>query len=108
MSIGRNSDVISLTLEYELGAEPTRIYSIISDVHQWPDSLNPRILKSVPSTRLIAALSDFSRPEFTFEATNDGCKVTMLHDLIKTVDDKKEFRKVWNAWFKAIAKRVTQ
>jgi hypothetical protein len=105
--IGRNKDIISLELKYELSAEPSGVFSILSDDAQWPEEFAPRILKRQPSTKLIVALDDFTRPEFTIEPTSEGCVVSLLHDLIKSSDDRKEYRKLWNAWFKQIEKRVS-
>ncbi|MFM2384442.1 MAG: hypothetical protein RL166_316 [Actinomycetota bacterium] len=105
--IGRNKDIIALELKYELSAESSRVFSIIGDDAQWPSELNPRILKRQPHTKVIAALDDFSRPEFSIEASREGCEVILLHDLIKSSDDRKEYRKLWNAWFKQIEKRVS-
>ena len=104
---GRDKDIISLSLCYKLSAEAPRVYSILGDEGQWPETLEPRILKRQPSTKLIVALPDFTRPEFTIEQTPEGCDVNLLHDLIKSADDKKEYRKIWNAWFKQIEKRVS-
>jgi len=105
--IGRNKDIIALELKYELTAESPRVFSILGDDAQWPSELKPRILKRQPHTKVIAALDDFSRPEFSIETSNDGCEVNLLHDLIKSNDDRKEYRKIWNAWFKQIEKRVS-
>lgn len=106
-NIGRNKDIISLNLSYQLSAEAPRIFSILGDEGQWPETLEPRILKRQPSSKLIVALSDFTRPEFIFEQTAEGCEVNLHHDLIKSAEDKKEYRKIWNAWFKQIQKRVS-
>ena len=105
--IGRNKDIIALELTYELSAESSRVFSILGDDAQWPKVLNPRILKRQPQTKVIPALDDFSRPEFSIEVSKDGCEVKLLHDLIKSNDDRKEYRKMWNAWFKQIEKRVS-
>lgn len=105
--IGRNRDIISLKVVMKFSAEATRLFSIIGDDGQWPEVLSPRILKRKPHTKVIAALSDFSRPEFSIESTADGCEVTLLHDLIKSDEARKEYRKIWNAWFKTLAKRVS-
>ena len=107
VNIGRNKDIISLSLSYSLSAEAPRVYSILGDEGQWPETLTPRILKRQPSSKLIVALPDFTRPEFTIEQTADGCEVSLMHDLIKSAEDKKEYRKIWNAWFKQIEKRVS-
>lgn len=107
VNIGRNKDIISLTLNFKLSAEAPRVYSILGDEGQWPETLEPRILKRQPSSKLIVGLPDFTRPEFTIEQGEDGCEVTLLHDLIKSAEDKKEYRKIWNAWFKQIEKRVS-
>lgn len=107
VNIGRNKDIISLSLSYTLPAEAPRLYSILGDEGQWPQALEPRILKRKPSSKLIVALPDFSRPEFTIEQSAEGCEVNLLHDLIKSAEDKKEYRKIWNAWFKQIQKRVS-
>jgi len=104
---GRDRDIISLSLVAKFPAEAPRIFSIIGDEAQWPESMKPRILKRQPSSKVIAALPDFSRPEFTIEATAEGCEVTLLHDLIKSDDDRKEYRKLWNSWFKRLSKRVS-
>lgn len=105
-AIGRNKDIISIEVEVEFPIEAARLFSIISDVNQWPDGLVARVLKSHPNSRLIVALDDFSRPEFTFESAPDGCRVVLLHDLIKSVEEQKVYRKLWKAWFKEILKRV--
>lgn len=104
--IGRNKDIISLKLAYQLTAEPPRVYSIIGDEAQWPEELQVRILKRQPSSKVIAALPDFSRPEFILEKTRMGCQISLLHDLIKSDEDSKSYRKIWNAWFKQLEKRV--
>ena len=106
-NIGRNKDIISLKLNYLLSAEAPRVYSILGDEGQWPETLSPRILKRQPSSKLIVALPDFTRPEFAIEQNAEGCEVTLVHDLIKSAEDKKEYRKIWNAWFKQIEKRVS-
>lgn len=105
-STGRNNDIISLQIVAQFPAEAARIFSIIGDGGQWPENLSPRILKRNPNSRVIGALGDFSRPEFTIESNADGCEVTLLHDLVRSDDDRKEYRKIWNAWFKTIHKRV--
>ena len=107
-STGRNSDIISLRLAATFPAEAPRIFSIIGDEGQWPEVLSPRILKRHPSTKVIAGLPDFSRPEFTIESTVAGCEVALFHDLIKTEEDRKEYRKIWKAWLKVLEKRVSQ
>jgi hypothetical protein len=104
---GRNNDIISIRIVSQFPAEAARIFSILGDGDQWPESLNPRILKRNPNNRVIGALPDFSRPEFTIESNAEGCEVTLLHDLVRTDEDRKEYRKIWNAWFKDIKKRVT-
>lgn len=104
---GRNKDIISLKLNYKLSAEAPRVYSILGDEGQWPETLEPRVLKRQPNTKLIVALPDFTRPEFTLESTPEGCEVSLLHDLIKSDEVRKEYRKIWNAWFKQIEKRVS-
>lgn len=106
-NIGRDKDIISLTLTFTLPAEAPRVFSILGDEGQWPGTLVPRILKRQPSTKIIVALPDFTRPEFTIEQTPEGCEVNLLHDLIKSLEDKKEYRQIWNAWFKQIEKRVS-
>ena len=105
-NIGRNKDIISLELVFELPAEAARIFSILGDEAQWPEVLTPRVLKRQPNSKLIVALPDFTRPEFSIEPTATGCEVKLLHDLIKSGDDRKEYRKVWKSWFKQIEKRV--
>lgn len=105
--IGRNKDIISLAVTYELHAEAARVFSILGDEGQWPEELSPRILKRQPNTKVVVALSDFTRPEFSIEQSADGCEVHLNHDLIKSTEDKKEYRKIWNAWFKQIEKRVS-
>lgn len=106
--IGRDKDILSLQIVTEFSADASRIFSIIGDVAQWPGDLDRRILKRQPSTRVIGALIDFSRPEFTIDTTETGCKVTLLHDLIKTEEDLKAYKKLWKAWFKTLLKRVSQ
>jgi hypothetical protein len=105
---GRNADILSLEIVVQFPAEAIRIFSIIGDVAQWPESLQPRILKSNPHSKIIAGLSDLSRPEFTLSTNPQGCEVALLHDLIKSAEDRKEYRKLWNAWFKSVLKRVSQ
>jgi len=104
---GRNRDIISLKIVVQFPAEAPRLFSILGDEHQWPESLNPRILKRLSNTKVIAALPDFSRPEFSIEPTLDGCQVTLLHDLIKSAEDRVEYRKIWKAWFKVLDRRVS-
>lgn len=105
--IGRNKDIISLEATFEFRAESARVFSIIGDEGQWPEELSPRILKRQANTKIIVALSDFTRPEFIIEQTSEGCSVHLLHDLIKSDEDKNEYRKIWNGWFKQIEKRVS-
>jgi hypothetical protein len=104
---GRNADILSLEMVVEFPAEASRIFSIVGDVAQWPESLQPRILKSAPHSKIIAGLPDFSRPEFTLSTKPQGCELSLLHDLIKSTEDRKEYRKIWNAWFKSVLKRVS-
>jgi hypothetical protein len=105
--IGRNKDIISLDLEFLAEAETSRLFSIINDMAQWPDELEPRLLKSQPNRKVVAGLPDFSRPEFLISASENGSRVELLHDLIKTEEDKKRYRKIWKAWFKQVVKRVS-
>ena len=105
--IGRNKDIISLELEFDLPAEAARIFSILGDEAQWPEHLNPRVLKRQPNSKLIVAFPDFTRSEFSIEVTPAGSKVSLVHDLIKSSEARKEYRKVWMAWFKEITKRVS-
>lgn len=105
--IGRNKDILSLELSFELTAEAPRVFSIIGDEAQWPTAFSPRVLKRQPNSKLIVALTDFTRPEFTIEPNSNGCEVKLLHDLIKTKEDLKEYRKLWKSWFKEIEKRVS-
>lgn len=105
--IGRDKNIRQLELEFEFSAEAPRIFSIIGDEAQWPEELEPRILKRQPNDRLIVALPDFTRIEFKIEAISSGSRVTVLHDLIKSVEDHKTFRKIWTTWFKQIEKRVS-
>ena len=105
--IGRNKDIITLNLTFEFAAEAPRLFAIIGDEGQWPEELAPRILKSQPNTKIVAALADFTRLEFTFTSNSDSCAVALFHDLIKSSDDKKEYRRIWNAWFKQIENRVS-
>lgn len=107
MSTGRNSDIISLEIVVDFPAEAARIYSMLGDVAQWPENLEPRLLKSKPHSKIIVGLPDFSRPEFSITPKAEGCEVVLLHDLIKSPDDRKEYRKLWNAWFKSVMKRVS-
>ena len=106
-SIGRNKDIISLELEFLLNAETPRVFSIINDIAQWPSDLEARLLKSQPNNKVIAGLPDFSRPEFVISASESGSLVELHHDLIKTDEDKKLYRKIWKAWFKQVEKRVS-
>jgi hypothetical protein len=106
-TVGRNKDIISLDLKYPISAEAARVFSILGDEGQWPESFQPRILKRQPNSKLIVALADFSRPEFLIESSADGCEVKLHHDLIKSAEERKEYRKLWNAWFKQIEKRVS-
>jgi HSP20 family molecular chaperone IbpA len=105
--IGRDKDIVTLGLSFEFGAEAARVFSILGDEGQWPEELPVRILKRQPHTKLIVALPDFTRAEIAIEPTPDGCEVALVHDLIKSAEDKKEYRKLWNAWFKQIEKRVS-
>ena len=105
--IGRNKDIISLELKFEMTAEAPRVFSIIGDEGQWPEFLAPRILKRQANTKLIVALPDFTRPHFSIEPTATGCEVNLMHDLIKSSEDRTEYRHVWNEWFKQIEKRVS-
>jgi hypothetical protein len=105
---GRNSDIISLELVVEFPAEASRIFSMLGDIAQWPGNLEPRVLKSKPHSKIIVGLPDFSRPEFSISPNKDGCEVVLLHDLIKSIDDRKEYRKIWKAWLKSLEKRVSQ
>ncbi len=107
MSTGRNSDIISLEIVVEFPAEAARIYSMLGDVAQWPESLEPRLLKSKPHSKIIVGLPDFSRPEFSITPRSEGCEVVLVHDLIKSPDDRKEYVEIWNAWFKSLTKRVS-
>jgi hypothetical protein len=107
VSTGRNSDIISLEIVVDFPAEAARIYSMLGDVAQWPESLEPRLLKSKPHSKIIVGLPDFSRPEFSITPKAEGCEVVLLHDLIKSPDDRKEYRKIWTAWFKSVSKRVS-
>jgi hypothetical protein len=104
---GRNKDIISLEFEFLLGAETSRVFSIINDIAQWPNDLDARLLKSQPNTKVIAGLPDFSRPEFVISANETGSLVELHHDLIKTDEDKKLYRKIWKAWFKQVEKRLS-
>lgn len=107
MSTGRNSGIISLEIVVDFPAEAARIYSMLGDVAQWPESLEPRLLKSQPHSKIIVGLPDFSRPAFSITPKAEGCEVVLLHDLIKSPEDRKEYRKLWNAWFKSVTKRVS-
>jgi len=107
VSTGRNSDIISLEIVIEFPAEASRIFSMLGDVAQWPEILEPRVLKSKPHSKIVVGLPDFSRPEFSITPKAEGCEVVLLHDLIKSIDDRKEYRKIWNAWFKSLMKRVS-
>ena len=107
MSTGRNSDIISLEIVVDFPAEASRIFSMLGDVAQWPNSLEPRVLKSKPHSKISVGLPDFSRPEFSITPKAEGCEVVLLHDLIKSADDRKEYRKIWNAWFNSVMKRVS-
>lgn len=105
--IGRDKDIQQLELEFALSGEPPRIFSIIGDEAQWPENLEARVLKRQPSSRLMVALSDFTRIEFLIEATPTGSNVTLVHDLIKFSDDRNTYRKIWTEWFDQIEKRVS-
>ena len=105
--IGRDKDIISLELEYEFSAESARVFSILGDEAQWPEKLSPRILKRQPNSKLIVAFPDFTRAEFAIEGLASGCKVCLVHDLIKSSEARKEYRKVWIDWFKEIEERVS-
>lgn len=99
---------MKLELEYDFAVEPARIFTIISDINQWPAELAGRILKSQPSERLVAALPDFTRPEFTFHVLRKGTHLVLVHDLIKTDDDLKIYEKAWAAWFQELSERLSQ
>ena len=105
--IGRDKDIVNLDLSFAFGAEAARVFSILGDEGQWPAELPVRILKRQPHSKLIVALPDFTRAELAIEQTPEGCEVNLHHDLIKSADDAKEYRKIWNAWFKQIEKRVS-
>lgn len=105
--IGRDKDIKQLKLKFELSAEAPRVFSIIGDEAQWPEELEPRVLKRQPNSKLIVALPDFTRIEFVIEAAPTGATVSLVHDLIKSADDHKHYRKIWNRWFKQIEKRVS-
>ena len=105
--IGRDKDILNVELIFSFHAESARVFSILGDEGQWPDELPVRILKRQPHTKLIVALPDFTRAELAIEQNPEGCEVVLLHDLIKSAEDKLEYRKIWNAWFKQIEKRVS-
>mgnify|MGYP000175534204 CR=1 FL=1 len=105
--IGRDKEIRQLEVDFALTGEAPRVFSIIGDEAQWPESLEPRVLKRQPNERLIVALPDFTRIEFIIESTPTGSKVAILHDLIKTAEEHKAYRKIWTEWFDQIEKRVS-
>lgn len=105
---GRNKDILKLELEFDFSIEQARIFSIVADTNQWPETLQGRILKSQPSSRLVAALPDFTRPEFTFHSLRKGTQLVLVHDLIKTQEAMKSYKKLWTTWFDELAKRLEQ
>jgi hypothetical protein len=105
--IGRDKDIVTLSLSFEFGAESARVFSILGDEGQWPAELPVRILKRQPNTKLVVALPDFTRAEIAIEPTAAGCKVALVHDLIKTAEGKSEYREIWIDWFQQIEKRVS-
>ena len=105
--IGRDKDIITLNLAFEFSAEAPRLFAIIGDEGQWPEELSPRILKSQPNSKIVAALSDFTRLEFNFTSRSASCEVTLFHDLIKSSDARNEYVKIWNDWFQVLANRVS-
>lgn len=106
-SAGRNKDILKLELEYDFGIEQARIFSIIADIDQWPENLNGRILKSQPNSRIVAALPDFTRPEFNFQVLRKGTHLVLVHDLIKSKQDLKKYEKTWTAWFDSLSDRLS-
>ena len=106
VNIGRDKNIISLEIVQEFQAEPARMFSIFADQDRWPENIPARVLKRLPNDKLITALPDFSRPEFTFVRTSEGCEVTLLHDLIKTQEDKLAYEKLWQSWFAELLKVV--
>ena len=106
VNIGRNKNIISIELVQLFPAEPARMFAIFADQDRWPETMPARVLKRLPNDKLITALPDFSRPEFTFVRNTDGCEVTLLHDLIKTPEDKITYEIVWQGWFAELLKVV--
>ena len=105
--IGRDKDILKLELTFDFAIEAARLYSIISDSNQWPAGLNGRILKGQPNTRLVAALPDFTRPEFTFQVMRTGTQVLLVHDLIKNKADRARYKIIWTKWFDQLRERVS-
>lgn len=106
VNIGRNKDIITIELSFRVSAESARIFSILGDEGQWPEDFRPRILKRQPHERLLLAFEDFSRVEVNLETTEVGCLVSIAHELIKTPEDRAEFKNHWATWFENIEKRV--
>lgn len=106
--IGRDKDIVTLDLKFEFAAEAPRLFAIIGDEGQWPEELAPRILKSQPNSKIIAALSDFTRLEFTFTSNSASCEIALFHDLIKSTESRDEYIGIWNAWFQTLAERVSR
>ncbi|MEY2694584.1 MAG: hypothetical protein RL142_932 [Actinomycetota bacterium] len=98
---------MKLELEYDFAIEQARIFTIISDTNQWPAELEGRILKSQPNERLVAALPDFTRPEFHFHVLRKGTHLVLAHDLIKTEHDLALYEKAWTNWFNELTERLS-
>ena len=107
LGIGRDKDIVTVEISFSFGAESARVFSILGDEGQWPEELPVRILKRQPHRKLIVALPDFTRAELAIQPTPEGCEIVLLHDLIKSADDAKEYRKSWNEWFSQIENRVS-
>lgn len=98
---------MKLELEFDFAVEQARIFTIISDINQWPAELEGRILKSQPNDRLVAALPDFTRPEFQFQVLRKGTHLVLVHDLIKTEKDLASYEKAWTNWFNQLTERLS-
>ena len=98
---------MKLELEFDFAIEQARIFTIISDTNQWPAELQGRLLKSQPNDRLVAALPDFTRPEFNFHVLRKGTHLVLVHDLIKTEHDRDVYEKAWTNWFNELTERLS-
>ena len=103
---GRDFDIVTLRIKKVFPADASQLFSIFSDDAGWPIEFGARVLKRIANQRVVVGLSDFSRPEITLVRVADGVEVQLVHDLIKTDEDKQKYRKLWESWFEEITKRV--